>query len=326
MTRIPVKMWPPACQGNEKKVSGGWGLLACLGLTLALAGADIPTSPEPEQGILLWVNEYPISATQLSHAERRLSGEHSGGVSESERRVVLELLIDEELLLQRAESLGIPDSAPGVRKAIVQAAISEIVEDFLRRPFDEPMLEQFYVHHRAVFEHPGRRAIAALRFDKLSAARRAADAYANGSRWVDLAAMPQAQPVRYLPGSPLPAHVLRRYLGPTLANVALALRPGEISDPVESAGSAYLIKLITVDAPFVPAFSEILPDVRAEYLSRGRETALADKLALLWRRADIRFNPQVVGKLPISDKDLPLQPSVAKVDVPAGQNTEWLVQ
>ena len=243
---------------------------------------------------MLWVNDYPISAAQLRHAERRLSGGHPGKLSESERRVVLDLLIDEELLLQRAESLGILDSAPGVRKAIVQAAISEIVEDFLRRPFDEAVLEQFYLSHSAVFEHPGRRAIAALRFDKLAAAQRAADAYANGSGWADLEAMPEAKPVRHLPGSPLPAHVLRRYLGPGLANVALALKSGEISDPVESAGSAYLIKLITVRAPSVPAFSEILPDVRAEYLSRGREAALADKLAQLWRSTDIQFNPHIL--------------------------------
>ena len=313
-------MRPAAYQGNKKKVSGGWGLLACLGLILALVGAGVSPPPEPEDGALLWVNERPISAAQLSHAEKRLSGGRSGGLSESERRVVLDLLIDEELLLQRAESLGILDSTPGVRKAIVQAAIDEIVQDFLNRPFDEQVLEQFYQRHSAVFEHPGRRAVAALRFDNRAAAQRAADAHAKGSAWADLAAMPEAQPIPHLPGSPLPAHVLRRYLGPGLANVALTLNPGEVSKPVESASSAYLLQLVTVLAPSVPAFSEILPDVRAEYLSRGRETALADKLAQLWRSADIQFNSQVAEKLTVREAEYPQQVSVADANVRPGQS------
>jgi hypothetical protein len=312
-------MRPAAYQGNKKKVSGGWGLLACLGLILALAGAGVPPPSEPEDGALLWVNDRPISRAQLNHAEKRLGAGHSGGLSEFERGVVLDLLIDEELLLQRAETLGILDSAPGVRKAIVQAAINEIVEDFLSRPFDEQVLEQFYLRHSAVFEHPGRRAVTALRFDNRAAAQRAADAYAKGSAWADLAAMPEAQRIPHLPGSPLPAHVLRRYLGPGLASVALTLNPGEVSTPVESAGSVYLLQLVTVLAPSVPAFSEILPDVRAEYLSRGRETALADKLAQLWRSADIQFNSQVAEKLTVREAEYPEQVSVADANVRPGQ-------
>lgn len=314
-------MRPAAYQGNKKKVSGGWGLLACLGLILALVGAGVSPPPEPEGGALVWVNERPISAAQLSHAEKRLGGGRSGSLSESQRRVVLDLLIDEELLLQRAETLGILDSAPGVRKAIVQAAINEIVEDFLSRPFDEQVLEQFYLRHSAVFEHPGRRAVAALRFDNRAAAQRAADAYAKGSAWANLAAMPEAQRIPHLPGSPLPAHVLRRYLGPGLASVALTLNPGEVSTPVESAGSAYLLQVVTVLAPSVPAFSEILPDVRAEYLSRGRETALADKLAQLWSSADIQFNPQVAEKITVGQAEHPQRISVADAAVRTAQNT-----
>jgi hypothetical protein len=133
--------------------------------------------------------------------------------------------------------------------------------------------------------------------------------------------MPEAQRIPHLPGSPLPAHVLRRYLGPGLASVALTLNPGEVSTPVESAGSAYLLQVVTVLAPSVPAFSEILPDVRAEYLSRGRETALADKLAQLWRSADIQFNPQVAEKITVGQAEHPQRISVADAAVRTAQNT-----
>ncbi|MGI9284817.1 MAG: peptidyl-prolyl cis-trans isomerase, partial [Pseudomonadales bacterium] len=224
---------------------------------------------------------------------------------EADRRSVTDLLIDEELLLQRAESLGVLKADPGIRKTIAQAAISEIVEEFLAQPLDQSLLERFFQRHRAVFEHPTRVAASALRFESWDAAERASVAAANGGVWAELAAMPEAEPVSHLPGSLLPVHVMRRYLGPGLTNVALSLKPGEISPPVESAGSAYLVRVSALVVPSVPEFSEITPDVRAEYLSRGREAALADKLAELWQAADIQLNPGVAEGLIVGQDDYP---------------------
>jgi parvulin-like peptidyl-prolyl isomerase len=296
-------MWPRLYQDDKSRARSGWGLLACLGLALALAGARVQPPAEPTDDVLLWVNERPITRAQLSYAQRRLTDGRDRDLSDAERSAVIDLLIDEELLLQRAQSLGVLEADPGVRKAIVQAAISEIVEEFLSRPFDRQQLQHFFQQHSAVFEHPPRVAVAALRFNSMAAAQRAAAAIAQGSAWADVAAMPQAQSVSHLPGSPLPAHVLRRYLGPGLASVALTMKSGEISQPVESAGSVYLLQVNSVVASSVPGFDEIVPDVRAEYLSRGREDALASKLAQLWLAADIRFNPGVAAELVVSGKD-----------------------
>ncbi|MEH6580882.1 MAG: peptidylprolyl isomerase [Halioglobus sp.] len=277
--------------------SAGWGLLACMGLVLALMGARVQPLAAPSAETLLWVNERPISSAQLRYAEQRLTGDITKRLGQDESRTVIELLIDEELLLQRAESLGILETDPGVRKMIVQAAIGETVEAFLSQPIDQHVLQQFFQRHSAVFEHPLRVAVSALRFDSLAAAKHAIAILDDGSAWADLAALPEAQPVTHLPGSPLPAHVLRRYLGPGLASVALSLKPGQISQPVESAGGAYLLQVVSVTPPTVPDFDKIVLDVRAEYLSRGREDALANKLADLWQSADIQFSTPVVGNL-----------------------------
>lgn len=288
-------MWRLALRGKQINSNSGWIFLAVVGLLLSMAGARIQQPDDSPGDALAWVNDRPVTSAQLSHAEKRLNTIIDVELSEAERLSVLDLLIDEELLLQRAESLGVVDAYPGVRKAIVQSVISEIVEEFLATPPDQQQLEQFYRHHRAVFERPARLVVAALRFDSLAAAQHAHTSLAGGEEWAELKASPAAKPLPYLPESPLPAHVLRRYLGPGPTSVALSLNPGDISHPVAGAGGAYLLRVSEAVAPSVPEYSNIEAVVREEYLSRGREIALTNKLAQLWQAADIQFNARVVA-------------------------------
>jgi hypothetical protein len=263
-----------------------------------MAGARIQQPGDSSGDALVWVNDRPVTSAQLSYAEKRLRTDIAAELSEAERRSVVDLLIDEELLLQRAESLGVVDADPGVRKAIVQAAISDIVEEFLASPPNHQQLEKFYQQHRAVFERPARVAVAALRFDSLAAAQRAHASIVGVGEWSDLTTSVEATPLSYLPGSPLPANVLRRYLGPGPASVALSLKPGQISQPVAGAGGAYLLRVTDTVPASVPEFNEIAAVVREEYLSRGREAALTSRLAQLWQAADIQFNARVVAERP----------------------------
>jgi hypothetical protein len=272
-------------------------ILAVVGLVLALVGARVEQPQDATGETLAWVNGRPVTREQLGYAERRLK---RGGSSpgEAELRSVIDMLIDEELLLQRAETLGVVEADPGVRKVIVQAAIDRIVEEFSTRPADPRQLERFYRDHQAVFARPPRMAVAALRFDGLAQARAAREAITAGGSWAALAAGSGAQPLFHLPGSPLPAHVLRRYLGPGPTAVALSLALGEISQPVEGAGGFYLLQVTDFVPANLPRYEDIVPVVRQEYLSRGREAALTRKLAALWRSADVQLNPRVAAGHP----------------------------
>jgi len=291
-------MWRQTLRENRAIVSTLWGLLAVLGLMLALVGARIQGPEETPGEALVWVNERPVTARQLNHAAQRLSAAGGAELSEAEYDSLLKLLVDEELLLQRAEGLGVLQSDPGVRKAIVRSAINEIVEEFLAQPPDQRQLEQFYRHHSAVFERPARLAVTALRFDQQADAQAARELVAIGGSWAELAAGPGAEPLWQLPDFPLPAHMLRRYLGPAAVDLALSLAPGEISPPVESSGGVYLLRALSVVPATVPEYQEVVPAVRQEFLARGRETALAEKLAWLWGEADVQFNPRVAMEHP----------------------------
>ena len=291
-------MWRLVLRDSKGNLKIGWGLLAVVGLVLSMAGAHSQRKDGSAREVLVWVNDRPITSARLGQAEKRLNRISGGELSDADRLSLIDLLIDEELLLQRAERLGVVEADPSVRKAIVQAAISEIVDEFIASPPGRHQLEAFYRRHRAVFERPARLAVAALRFDSLAAAKHARASIASGDGWADLEAMPDARPLAYLPDSPLPKHVLRRYLGPGPASVAESLTPGEISNPVEGAGGAYLLRVTDAIHPSVPEYSDIEAVVREEYLSRGREAALTEKLAQLWSTADIQFNARAVAERP----------------------------
>lgn len=265
-------------------------LVAFTGLVLALAGARLEPAAVVSGDALVWVNERPITNAQLDRAAQRLGADGARQLTAAERESLVRLLIDEELVLQRAESLGVLQVDPAVRKAIVRATIDAVVEDFLAQPPGDQQLQQFYRAHQAVFERPARFTVDALRFDDVAAARQAVAAVQPGAGWAGLVTSSAAQPMRQLPGVPLPAQVLRRYLGPGPTEIALSLVPGEISAPVEGAGGAYLLRVTSVIPAYLPAYQDIVPSVRQEYLSRGRELALTQKLARLWGEGDVQLN------------------------------------
>jgi hypothetical protein len=72
-------------------------------------------------------------------------------------------------------------------------------------------------------------------------------------------------------------------------------------------------------AATVPEFDEIGSIVREEYLSRGREAALSEKLAKLWQAADIRFNPRVMDNLAVTAGGYPYQVHVTETELTTGE-------
>lgn len=286
-------MMPRTHLGNNSIANALWALLALAGLVLALAGARLKAPADATDAALVWVNDRPITSVQLTQIQQRLAAGDSRQITEVERDSLIRLLIDEELLLQRAESLGVVQVDPSVRKAIVRATIDGIVEDFLAEALADQQLEQFYQRHKAVFERPPRVAVEALRFNDLDTARQAVHSAGPVPTWAGLKDYSGAQPFNQLPRSPLPAHMLRRYLGPAPTDLALSLAPGEISAPVKGAGGAYLLRLVSVIPPYLPDYKDIVPIVQQEYLSRGRELALTKKLERLWAEADVQLSPYI---------------------------------
>ena len=270
----------------QYSLNAGRALIALAGLSIALIGSDLGfKSIAATDNILVSVNQQPITLQQLNFAAQRITGSSAEKLNTEQKNTIVKLLIDEELLLQRAELLGIASADPGIRKALARAVISRTVTEFLDRPIDEQQLHTFYLEHRALFSQPLRLELQAYQFEHLEQAQQA---FAS-------AEIPTEQR-SLLPASALPAHMLRRYLGNPLADIALTLAPGETSMPIQRPDGVYLLHLTAKQPERLSPLTEVRPQVEAEYRRRGRDMALQTRLVTLRQQAQITVDrDQLLG-------------------------------
>ena len=283
----------------ERRARQLLALGAAAGLAVAataLVGARAPHAGLPE-GAIATVNGELVRADDYARALAALAADRRDPLGEDDRRRVLDRLVDEELLVQRALELGLARRDRLVRAELAGAAIG-----LLGTTADAPEptraeLEAFYDAHRDDFTEPGRIRVeqvfvgAASVEDEARAGGRAAaaarrlragDALAGVRR--DLGDEEVAPP----PDALLPPAKLREYLGETATRAALALTPGGVSDPVRSGAGFHVLRVVEREAARVPPFDEIVDAVRAQRRRRGDEEALRTALDSLRRRADVR--------------------------------------
>ncbi len=157
--------------------------------------------------------------------------------------------------------------------------------EFLDRPIDEQQLQTFYLEHRALFAQPLRLELQAYKFERMEQAQQA---FASAEIPADQRSL--------LPASALPAHMLRRYLGNPLADIALTLTEGETTAPLQRPDGIYLLHLIAKQPEQISPLTEVRPQVEAEYRRRGRDMALQTRLATLRHQAQITVDSdQLLG-------------------------------
>lgn len=258
---------------------------------MAFAGAFVPSAQDISEGVLARVNGIAITERDVALALERSPG--------SDLREVLAFLIDQELLVQRGVAIGLLDSDLTVRKTIAMAVIDAIVAEVLQREPSEEELRAFYTEHQAIFALPARLHLQHLFVAEngdWDAARvraeQAAAAIAQGMRFSDARDRYGDRGGVLLPDTPLPLHVLRRHLGPTLAQLALTLTVGETSPPVQSPQGYHLLHLLAAEPEQLRPYEAVTQEVRTEYLRRKRDAALQQHLDRLRHHATILLSPR----------------------------------
>jgi parvulin-like peptidyl-prolyl isomerase len=221
-------------------------------------------------------------------------------LGEPERRHVLDRLIEEELLVQRAIDLGLDVSDRTVRNRLVSAMIEMVVSGVDQREFSREEVEAFYRENREFFARSDRLWVRQLRFavdreqgeaEAFRRGERAADRLRRGEKIEDLATELGDPPLLPVPDGLLPASKLREYLGPTPARKALELAGGEVSDPVRGGSAYHVLQMVQrVTAPTLPLLA-VEPQVRSEMRRRAGDESLRSYLDMLRERAEIRLPP-----------------------------------
>jgi hypothetical protein len=192
----------------------------------------------------------------------------------ADRAMILNRLIDEEVLVQRAIELGLPQQDPTVRKQLVQAMIGQAVAQGSQGDPSDDELKRYIAANAELFRARARAKVDALFVPGGDAARSAAvtQALAKGD-WEGARSLGVAPPVA-IPDDFLIASKIADYAGSQAASAVLRMPVGHATKLMPISGGAIALKLVAAEGEGMAPFAEI----RAAALARWREERDAKSL------------------------------------------------
>lgn len=274
------------------------GLGAGLGVALAAAGllaADTSGAGLPADAAAR-VNGTIVRRDDYDRLLAALANDRRNPVDAAQRRLVLDRLIEEELLIQRGLELGLAQLDTRVRKDLTMAMIDSVVADFRDMTPTDDELRAYYDENAEQFAQAGRFRVrqiwcrAATLADgdaAYSRARDAGDRWRGGEAYESVRAELGDAEISPIPDALLPPTKLGDYLGPTALRTVLELQPGQVSEPIRSSTGYHVLQLVERGAATVPDFDAIREQVAAEFRRRRADEALRGYLDDLRQQAAV---------------------------------------
>jgi len=218
------------------------------------------------------------------------------------RKRVLDRMIEEELLIQRALDLGLIHLDRKVRADLTASVITSVVSDIKASNPGEQELETFYNENKDYFTRPGRMMARQIFFrvtpkgkpvpeagpgqsraEKARARLVAGDAFASVKDELgDFEISP-------LPAAMLPAAKTREYLGPTMLRTLSELEVGAWSEPVRSGTGIHVAQVVEREPARTPPLATIREQVVIDWRRRQGDIALRTYLDELRTRANVEI-------------------------------------
>lgn len=255
------------------------GISAAVASTVSVRARDAALA----DGVVATVNGVPLRTADYARAVEALASDRRSPLTEADRRHVLNRLIDEELLVQYGVNLGLVRHDRRVRGDLVSAVLAAQVASVDGYQPSAAELRSFYAAHSDFFALPGRLRLAVLWIrsaparspeEAMQRARDAVEAVRSGESFEAVKLRLGDMQIAPLPDAFLPPAKVREYLGPTVVQRALAMEPGEVSDPIASGAGVYVIRVVGRDKLRHRELEEIEPQVRAEMKRRAGDDAV----------------------------------------------------
>lgn len=285
----------------EKVMRRGLAAAAGLGLLIALVAATPAERARlSEAGAIAKVNDRHIDRTEYATAYQALLSDKTKAPTAGDKKLVLDRLIEEELLVQRGLEIGLLDGDAAVRKAVAMAVIEFVLAQDGTDALGERSLRTYYEENKQRFTPASRLQVAQIfvpygatpddaavttRLDEVRTALRRGD---------DFTATAQALGTEILPPLPrvmLTPNKMTDYLGPTLTAAAAQLPQGAISDALAGPTGWHFLKIIRNQSGTPPAFDDIRAQIIDALRRDNDDSALRDYLDWLRGRADIVLAP-----------------------------------
>jgi len=273
---------------------------AVLGLVLVATDlfrvADNSTETVPE-GVVATVNGVGILSAEYGAALDRYALSRGGSLDGRDSTLVLDSMIDEELLVQRARDLRIDRNDRLVRDLMAKTVVEVVAMEAESTDPTTEDIAAFYDKNGALFARATKVRVRGIRIEvnqfrtAQQAAERAAAAAARLKAGEDFNRVNREmgdRPEVPLPDRPLTEAELRQHLGAAAASSALELEPGQVGEPVRSGSGFHVLKMVSRDPPVVPPLYQIEAQVKAEMRRLAHQEAIQEYLADLRSLADIQ--------------------------------------
>jgi parvulin-like peptidyl-prolyl isomerase len=236
------------------------------------------------------VDGTPVPRAVYETAIEGLASAKRNPLTEAEKREALERIIDEELLLRRALELGLAESDPASRKALVNAILQFSIADAAKLEPTDDELRRFYADRPKLIAPQPLLTVRAASFERSDTTRieQMRTGLSAGASFEAAVAAAKAHPV-LLPKGPVVPAKIAEYAGATIRDAALALEKGQSAGPIEIGRRIVFVHLIDRTEAPPPPLEDVRAVVTEEWRKRAAEKAFEDYVAELRSKARIGF-------------------------------------
>ena len=267
------------------------------GISLAIFSSIQDTNFGADNNWVVRIGDIEISREKYLLQLEGLNLDKRVPLKEEDRAFVLERMIEEELLIQRAKDLGMFSTNTMIRGAIVQQMINMIISENSLDIVSTSQLKEFYEANKGFFTSADRLRLKQIYFsdEKGGALDRAQNTYLHLVQGKDLDVIDSKSDESALevPNTLMTLSKVREYIGPSLMQLAKMLKPGEFTSPKKVIGGYKIIVLLERRDASPPDFKEIRDRVKSEYQKRKDDEALRDYLNKLKKWYEIERQPKI---------------------------------
>ena len=221
-------------------------------------------------------------------------------LTQKDKEFVLERMIEEELLIKRAQDMGMLRTNPMARGTVVQQMINQIISDNDMVEISEVELNKFFNKNIGFFTNANRLRVKQIYFQdqedgsvaSFQKATQAFNTLLSGGTY-DEAAFLGTQTALQVPDTLMTLSKVREYLGPSLMLIAGKLEPGEFTTPKRVSGGYKIVYLVDKENSKPPELSDIKNQVISEFKKRRDDQSLRNYLEDLKSWYDISRNLDV---------------------------------
>lgn len=262
----------------------GFGLFTSRGTTIDFV---------PPEDVAL-VNQQPILQVDFDAQLQSSYGVTPDKATDAQKRKTLHDMIREEVYVQRGLELGMPESDPDTRNALVSAVEQQVLADITTDSPSDKKLITYFNSHRARYASEGSLTVTDLLApfsgrrpeDAEARAKDASDAMQHGMGVSEAIVKFGLKDTKKTNGEEF-YFAARIHLGAQLFGAATALKAGQVSAPIKSA-DGYHVLAVSQNTPPVPqTFAQAREQVLSDYKNEAEARLQANEEKFLIGRADV---------------------------------------